>query len=65
MFEKNRKEVLFGDLDEMGIEVGVTLGGELYIADVRSVDYMDDTAENREKCIKEAKNIIAEWNSGR
>lgn len=58
-------EVLFGDLQEDGVEVGIGEDGLLYIADDADVERTLDTPENRKKFIKMAEDAITEWQSGR
>lgn len=57
--------VLFGDFDRDGLEVGINEDGKLYVADARNIEYADDTPENREEFIEDAKRTIAEWRSER
>ena len=58
-------QVLFGDFDRDGLEVGIGEDGRLYVADARNIEYADDTPENRAEFIEDAKRTIAEWRSGR
>lgn len=62
---KAEAEILFGDFDRDGLEVGIDENGKLYVADARNIEYADDTPENREEFIEDAKRTIAEWRSGR
>lgn len=57
------EEVIFGGLDEYGIEVGINRSGWLYIADANEVYCTADTPENREEYIEDAKRTITEWRS--
>ena len=54
-------EILFGGLEEYGIEVGINEDGRLYEADANDVYYTDDTPENRAGFIEDAERTIAEW----
>ena len=58
-------QVLFGDFDRDGLEVGINEDGKLYVADARNIEYADDTPENRAEFIADAERTIAEWKSGR
>ena len=58
-------EILFGGIEEYGIEVGIDENGMLYEADVNEAYYEDDTPENRAEFIEDAKRTIAEWKRGR
>ena len=58
-------QVLFGDFERDGLEVGINENGKLYVADARNIEYADDTPENRAEFIEDAKKTIAEWRSGR
>lgn len=62
---ESQPQVLFGDFERDGLEVGINEDGKLYVADARNIEYADDTPENREEFIADAKKTIAEWKSGR
>ena len=54
-------EILFGGLEEYGIEVGINEDGRLYEADANDVYYAENTPENRAEFIADAERTIAEW----
>ena len=58
-------EILFGGIEECGIEVGIDENGMLYEADANEVYRTEDTPENRAEFIADAERTIAEWRSGR
>lgn len=62
---ETEEEIIFGGIEEYGIEVGIDRSGWLYIADANDVHCAADTPENREEYIEDAKRTIAEWQSGR
>lgn len=57
----HEKKILFGGLEEYGIEVGINEDGRLYEADANDVYYAENTPENRAEFIADAERTIAEW----
>ena len=62
---ESHPEVLFGDFERDGLEVGISENGLLYIADAQNISFADNTPEKRAEYIEDAKRTIAEWKSGR
>ena len=54
-------EILFGGIEEYGIEVGIDENGMLYEADEVNIEYVEDTPENRAEFIEDAKNTLEIW----
>ena len=55
------RNLLFGNVDQIGIEVGIDENGMLYEADNANVYEAEDTPENRRNFIKDAKRTLKEW----
>lgn len=55
------RNILFGNVNSFGIEVGIDEDGVLYEADNANVYKTEDTPENRKDYIEDVKRTIKEW----
>lgn len=54
-------EILFGDLENYGIQVYIDENNNLFICDNQTIEQYENTPENIVKLIEEANQIIYTW----